>query len=346
MTHGNRKGSVLIVVLFVMTVLSLVAVSFAYCTNLQSRTFRQDVIMVRLRSHAMSAVAIAMAGLVENTNDFDHRAEPWCMHEPLSSEDWLGGWTVDETGREPLFVTDYQVIDEEGKLNVSFASSEALEKLGMSTEQAASLFDWMDSDDIARAEGAENDYYMSLASPYRCKDEPVQLLDELMLIRGFGLRDYLGEDANHNRVLDPAEDDGQASLPLDNADGLLSLGWVDLLTCHGDGRVNLNTAPRAVLETLPISEESVGQIVAYREFDRDSTGDLEDHAFRSEKDIDQLQGLSEADKAVLKAVAAFKSGHFTILVQSRHLPTSLRYNLEVLVRLEGDKPEILQWRSR
>jgi hypothetical protein len=89
---------------------------------------------------------------MENANEFDHRAESWCTHEPLASEDWLFEWTAQGMDDDLLFVTDYQVIDEEGKLNIMFASSAALEKLGMPAEQIACLFDWMDADGIARVD--------------------------------------------------------------------------------------------------------------------------------------------------------------------------------------------------
>ena len=71
---------------------------------------------------------------------------------------------------------------------------------------------------------------------------------------------------------------------------------------------------------------------------------MADHVFRSPTDIDQLQGLSDTDRDVLKAVAAFRSTHFRVFVRSRHLRTGLEYRLEVAVRVAGDKPEILQWK--
>ena len=337
------SGSVLIVVLFVMTVLGLSAVSFAYRAGLHSRSARNRAIMAQLRSHASSAAAIAMARLKENTNDFDHFAEPWHTHGPLAAEGWLADLQEDEKGRPAVFVTDYRVIDEEGKLNLTYASGNALDKLGMSSAQIAALFDWVDSDDVARAEGAENGYYTSRSYRYQCKNGRIEMLEELLMIRGFGLRDFVGEDANHNRLLDPGEDDGAASWPPDDGDGVLRLGWVDLFTCTGDGRININTAPEAVLGTLPLSDGAVSQIIGFRQFDEGTYGDLEDHVFRSQTDIDQLQGLTDYDKDVLGSLVTFTSRYFRIFVQSTHLPSGLRHHLQVLVRTDGGSLEILQW---
>ena len=102
-------------------------------------------------------MAIALDALTDNTNDFDHPAEPWHTHASLASLDYLPEWTADAAGRGAQIVSDYQVIDEESKLNVLYASSESLAKLGMTESQIACLFDWMDGDDIARSDGAEKD---------------------------------------------------------------------------------------------------------------------------------------------------------------------------------------------
>lgn len=341
----SSRGSILVSVLFVMIVLGLLAVSFAYRTGIESRMTRNQLVMVQLKTHAASAVAIAIGRLRENTNDFDHFAEPWHSHMPLSNEDWIPEWTQDSYRQEPEFVTDYQVIDEQGKLNLLYASSEALEKLGMTPEQIASLFDWMDEDQITQAEGAEQGYYLARQDPYRCKNAPLEHLDELLLIRGFNSFSYLGEDANHDRLLDPSENDGGATFPLDDGDGRLQLGWIDTLTCVGDGRINLNTAPKSVLAVLPISPAAVDQILGFRAFDENSSGELSDHVFRSAQDIEQLQGLTEADIDVLKAVATFQSSHFRIFAQSVHLLTGLRYHIEVLIQTTSEGPKILQWKG-
>jgi len=340
----KERGSVLILVLFVMTVLGIVAVSFAYRAGLESRARRKDAVMVQLRMHAASAVAIALGSLLEDKNDFDHRGEPWHTHEQLSSDDWLPEWGKDRHGRGPDFATDYHVIDEESKLNVLFASSESLAKLGMNSAQVAGLFDWMDADDIPRVEGAEEGYYSVLESPYRCKNGPLELLDELLFIRGFDTADFLGEDANHNRILELSEDDGSLTYPPDDSNGELRLGWVDLLTCVGDGRINLNTAPRAVLRTLPISSEAVEQIVGFRSYGEGSSEKLENHAFRSRKDIDQLQGLTDADRLALRLRTKFSSTHFRVFVRSIHLPTGLSYHLQVLLRTGPGEAQVMHWR--
>ena len=333
-----RRGSILILVLFVSTVLGLVGVSFAYRAGLKSRTVYHRAVSARLRAQARSAVAIAMANLEANTNGFDHLAERWAAEPVLSSGEWLPEWSEDSGIEGPGYWASYMVIDEERKLNLLYASGEALTSLGMSAEQIESLFDWMDSDKIARAGGAEDDYYLSLPSPYVAKNEPLDFLDELLLVRGFGLADYYGRFSwRGQRVVPAADEIGESA---QNA-----YGWVDLLTVIGDGRININTAPKPVLETLPLSDGAAEQIVSFRTYDENSSGELEEHAFRSAEDIEQLQGLEPMDWQVLGRVAQFRSAHFRIFVQAVHAATGLTHSLEVLVRATVGRIEVLQWKS-
>ena len=65
---------------------------------------------------------------------------------------------------------------------------------GMTLEISEAIFDWIDDDDEARTNGAENEYYQALAPPYECKNAPLETLDELLLIRGITPQILFGED--------------------------------------------------------------------------------------------------------------------------------------------------------
>lgn len=316
-----------------MCVLGMLGVSFAYRAGLASRAARRQMLLAQLKAQANSAALVALGRLEQDTDSFDHPAQPWARHAPLATEAWLEDWA--EPNRPDAlaeFEADYEVIDEAGKLNLAFASSEALEKLGLSSEQIAALREWTDSD-----ENGSNDFYLSLPQPYRCKSAPIQVLEELTLIRGFGARAYLGRLA--------APWDAQTSNGVAASPGHARAGLVELLTVVGDGKMNLNTAPEAVLRTLPISEDAVRQILAYRVSPSSFSEDIASHAFRRAEDIDQLQGLSNADRAVLHGLARFKSEYFRIVAWARHRPSGLCCQLEVLVRRGDQGARVLQWRA-
>lgn len=326
-----RRGSALILVLFVMVVLGLTALSFAYRAGLEHRSATQAAIEARLGAQAHSAVAIALARIAESGSEFHHRAETWHAHRHLGDELWLESW---EGATD--YDTRYYVIDEEAKLHVLAASSEALETLGLTAEQIDSLFDWNDEQDSRRAEGADTSYYLQRTNAHRAKNAPVELLEELLTIRGFARDDYYGRDGGAWRFehLGPGVDAEE----LEQAFGL-----VDLLTTYGDGRVNINTAPRRVLEVLPISPTAVDQIVGFRRFDGQSGGTIDEHVFKSFEELEQLQGLNDADLLALETLARFHSDHFRVIVQARHVPTRALYEIECVVRRGDDGIEVVQW---
>lgn len=79
----------------------------------------------------------------------------------------------------------------------------------------AAVLDWMDADDSPRPGGAEAEQYAAVGSPYRPLNRPFQRVEEIGRV--------LGVDSSLARALDT------------------------LVTVHGRGFVNVNTAPAAVL---------------------------------------------------------------------------------------------------
>lgn len=128
----------------------------------------------------------------------------------------------------------------------------------MTSEIAESIIDWMDSDTTPMTSGAENEYYQSLVPAYTAKNGPIDSLDELLLVKGVTPQLLFGEDTNHNGILDPNENDGAATLPLDNADGILQRGWSAYWTVYsretnlrsdGTPRINVNQSDLSNLFT-------------------------------------------------------------------------------------------------
>lgn len=136
----------------------------------------------------------------------------------------------------------YGITPESSKLNLNTASEAQIEQLftplllDLGIENAAELvaavLDWRDNDDATRPGGAENEYYNTLAPPYNAKATgKFDTVEELLLVKGFTAAVLYGEDVNRNGLLDPNEDDGDASFPeYDNADGVLNRGVAPYLT--------------------------------------------------------------------------------------------------------------------
>lgn len=148
-------------------------------------------------------------------------------------------------------------IDAASKININKMTAEDLMALPFMTEDVAqSILDWIDPDEDPNPLGAEAAYYQGLPFPYEPRNGPMRSLFELELVAGVEPWYVRGEDWNLNGILDPNENDGNASDPPDNADGILDAGWSAIITAEsldggwsasGQARLNLTEASESDL---------------------------------------------------------------------------------------------------
>jgi general secretion pathway protein K len=100
--------------------------------------------------------------------------------------------------------------------------------------------DWIDPDDEVTGAGAEAAYYSSLEKPYAVKNGQLDCIDELLMIKGVTKSLYYGTKETP--------------------------GLRHFLTVYGDGRININTAPKLMLRALSkdISPEMAERMDEYR----------------------------------------------------------------------------------
>lgn len=167
-----------------------------------------------------------------------------------------------------------EALPEEERLGLA---SLAVENIPNMTEDILnSILDWLDTDEDRRAGGAESSDYEALSVPYECKNGPMDSIEELLKVKGVLPEYFYGEDANNNGRLDANENDGDATFPPDNGDGVLDLGWKEYLTAisrerntnpDGDPKINLNSGEMTTLyddvEEL-YGEDAASFVVAFR----------------------------------------------------------------------------------
>ncbi|MDX9755290.1 MAG: type II secretion system protein GspK [bacterium] len=154
----------------------------------------------------------------------------------------------------------YGLIDEASKLNLNTATQEMLEGLpNMTPELAAAIIDWRDEDEDVTDGGAESQVYLMNDPPYNCKNAPFGSIFELRLVYGFTDELLFGEDSNLNGLLDPNENDGVASHPNDNQNGVLEPGILNYVTvfskepttdADGEARINITSTEDDSLSEL------------------------------------------------------------------------------------------------
>jgi general secretion pathway protein K len=90
---------------------------------------------------------------------------------------------------------EVRIYDHAGKINLRDLTESRLQLLlenrfddpdvRQIAELVAAWGDWLDADDGARVNGAEDTYYLELDPPYRPRQGPLETVEELLLIRGF-----------------------------------------------------------------------------------------------------------------------------------------------------------------
>ena len=187
---SRDEGVILIVVLWVITGLTVLTLSF-------SRESRVEVMTARNARSMEKAYYIARAGMestiytiIQNrmrpgTQTSARNAEPSPVDLGQMTGSFDGGfWRVN-------------IQDESGKININTVPEQQLGALiravGIEEPDASilidSILDWRDSDSSARPNGAEDEYYQSLDPPYLPKNGRFDAVEELFLVRGM-TRDY------------------------------------------------------------------------------------------------------------------------------------------------------------
>jgi general secretion pathway protein K len=235
---GSDTGAALILALLMISILIVLVLETLRAAQVEEGGVRFFQDSLQAEALAKSGVNLVVAALVQDLedNEVDHPGETWALalepdNLPAPLGDWgaLEGEVLDETGKFPI----NSLVDENNTLRLPL--KQVLENLltsapfSLEVEEAESLIfafkDWLDNDSETSGEfGAETDHYDNLESGYQCRNGPLNTLAELQLIRGVTPSLYYGEDGNP--------------------------GLKDLLTVHGDGMININTAGPLILQAL------------------------------------------------------------------------------------------------
>ncbi len=253
---GRREGVALLVTLLTLVlILSLVWEIFRTGARAaQTGAYGRDSVRAELLAEGgISAARIALREDAKN-NSFDTLDEIWSRPVPPI-----------ELGEGSIRVS---VEDEERKINLNrlvlpngnapddqmlFVFRRLLEILEVDPSVADAVVDWIDNDDSPRVGGAESAWYGSLPFPYRSKNDLLDTVEELRLVRGITPAVF--------ETLRP------------------------YVTVHSSGKVNLNTAPKQILMSLSagrdaadaggIGEGTANEILEYRK----------EHPFRKIEEI-------------------------------------------------------------
>ncbi|OGW41296.1 MAG: hypothetical protein A2Y97_06750 [Nitrospirae bacterium RBG_13_39_12] len=237
----SEKGIALLLVLWVLTVLMVIVLSF----SLMARTETLSALSFK---EGLEKKFVAEAGIERGIMEIFYKR---LYNNQTVLLEGTEVWKTDsspysiQTGNLQYTVS---IIDESGKVDINTISDVLLKNLflnsGAQQEEADtivdSIMDWRDPDDLHRLHGAESDYYMSLPNPYKAKDANFDTLEELLLVKGMTPEILYG--------------DGKKK------------GIINFLTINSKtSQININAAPKEVLTSIPgITPEFADTIIEYR----------------------------------------------------------------------------------
>ncbi|NIA16953.1 MAG: hypothetical protein GWO86_01265, partial [Planctomycetes bacterium] len=228
---GRGRAMVLIVVVYIVATLSALALALSLRSRIAIKSFGFLIEKIQQDEIAYAICVQARYMLSVDEKNIDSLDETWAGQHRFTPPD-VNGWEA-----------EWRLIDEASKINVNFAYPDMLLRLKCLDEAAvASILDWLDRDDVPNPDGAEDDYYLGLEPGYNCKNGAIDNIAELLLIKGISVQIYYGSNTA-----------GQEN----------SVGLNDLLTIYGDGRININTASKTVLEAVPLlCDAAVDEIIS------------------------------------------------------------------------------------
>ncbi len=280
----RQHASILVGLLWCVALLSLVVVGVLHTSRIDLMAVKNYGDRIQAHYFALAGIEKAKALLYQNAHDRSRSAKNHSgdlYNAPDQFRDVAfgrGKFRVFRRGRQDEGGgVIYGISDEESRLNVNYATTDALTNMNrMTTEIAAAIADWRASGNggaNVTPGGANADYYLSLQPPYQPRHGPYQTVRELLLVRGV-TRDLLfGNDKHQNGLLPAAGDGEDDSLAGDlNAD--TDAGWAAMLTVSstqknlnaaGQDRVNVQTADENALTGVKgLTSPMARAIVQYR----------------------------------------------------------------------------------
>jgi general secretion pathway protein K len=324
----SERGIALFLVLWVMALLTVIAGEFCYAIRTEANITRNFKEETQTYYIAVSGFYWAIGELV--VNEFVPRKvkAPDSEEEPEDSR-----WRINtDIPAIPFGDGQFKVEreNESGKVNLNRASQSLLKMMlnNFEIEDADkniivdSIIDWRDKDNLHRLNGAENDYYLSLPEPYKCKNGDFTSIEELLLVRGVTPKIFYGGLKDMVAVYQ----DKETGPVLDNR-RIMGFDF---------NRININAASPLMLRALPrMTDDIVQNIMKYRE--------IKD--FRSLSDLRLVVG-SDIYAAISPYITLSLSPYYTIKSVGMLKESQTRQGVQAVVKIDRMLKkgyEVIQW---
>lgn len=308
----NPRGSVLVMAMWVLMLLTLFSISISYSVQRRAALLSRLQTLDALYPLAYSGVEFCKSLVAEDKDkEVDSLSDSWASLQNTNDTQLKNGAFSIGDG------THMGMTDEDSKINLNKTRPDILSRLIQQTasinkdkadELAYCLIDWMDSDSFFGHPdyGAEDSTYESLDKPYSSKDAKYEIIDEMLLVSGMTPEIF--------NALKP------------------------YVTVYGTGSLNINTVSRQVLAAIGFDAAAVDKIARYRSGPDGKDGTNDDQIFLKatsvSDDLDKKGGtpLDNSQKSILDGMVAsgdmgvistFFSAHITAVHNLSHASVEL-----------------------
>lgn len=328
---SDEQGIALFIVLWVLVLLSVIAGEFSHAMRTAvniTRNFKEETEAYYI---ARAGVNAALTKIIRQetrpvrrvsveTADMDETDEDWRINLDIPPVPFGGG------------KFQVRIENESGKVDINKAGPPLLQMMLESFDLSEmekeiivdSIIDWRDEDSFHRANGAEDDYYRRLATPYEARDSDFRSIDELLLVRGVTPEIFYG--GLESMVTVHSGDSGGSNQIFGGG----PRGRQNL------SRINVNAASPQLLDALPgIGAEQIRAIQNFRA-GRD---------FESIADLQNLLG-SDLSAAAAPFVTFENTSIFTIRSTGMISESSVKSEVDVIVEIDPGlekKYRIIHW---
>ena len=264
----RRRGSVLIIVLWVCVGLVSLTLYFANSMSSELRAADNRVVEIEARQAVAGGIRyaayiltqFATGGKVPDVANYQAEALP-----VGDAHFWFIGR---DNNTVPTSEPVFGLVDEASKLNLNTATRSMIEALpGMTPDLADAIVSWRSARARASASASGGDAsntYSRLDPPRLNKGAPFETVDELRLVYGATLEILFGEDTNRNGALDANEDDGDQSAPHDDQNGQLLPGILEYVTVYSREPATRASGGRRVNITTPQGRQALNALLLQR----------------------------------------------------------------------------------
>jgi len=251
---SNERGVALVVVLWIFIFLFVVALDFG-------ASVREEGTAASRYAEETEGYYLALAGFERELYRLVQQASRPRLPQPSPGEDTVyetwGSWREGS-----LEQGHYRVrrMDEGGKVSLNRADEETLRlvftNLGVEEPGRSilvdSILDWRDEDNLHRLNGAEDDYYLSLAPSYKARNGPFTSVEDLLWVRGVTSELFYGE----------GEEGGlRAIFTVDSPIDRVNARTMSAEVCHALAGLSLERCRNFVEERKRLSEKTLADIL-------------------------------------------------------------------------------------